>query len=257
LRVTRTVLLALALLIAPPAFAQETPQDAIETLATAIQKGDPRQTLDLFDPGIPGFADLKRNIEALSALPDTNCAISITHTTQSKDSIRFETDWSLQTSNKENGPLLDHRDSVTISLHRAGNIWKIISFSPLTVLAPPDPAVFKLIAALAADLNDKNQSGALGAFDPRMKQYGEIDNNIDALVTQNDVLCAIDVVGDRQTAGVHTLDLDWYLQLKARADAGPVRQRRERVRVNLQQIRGKWKIDHIEPLDILSPFNDR
>ncbi len=211
----------LLLAFARPAFAADSAQDQLESLALAIQKGDVKGALALFDTSAPGFAEIRKNLEALSALPDTTCSIAIVHTSQSGDTVSFETQWTLKTSTKDNGPLLDRRDNVSVSLRRAGESWKITGFSLPSVLVPPDPSVFERIAKLAADLNDKNQDGATAAFDSHMKQFGEIDNDVDALISQNDLLCAIDIVSDVQTGDTHTLDLDWYLQIKSRADAGP------------------------------------
>jgi ketosteroid isomerase-like protein len=239
------------------AMAAETAQDQIEHLATALQKGDANGALALFDPQMPSFAELKRNVEALGQLPNTYCTIAIAQTTQDGDSTRFETDWSLQAYPVQNGPQLDRRDRVGVTVRRSGDAWKIVALAPVGVLAPPDSAVFSRIALLAANLNDKDEGGALGIFDSRMKEYGEIDNDIDALVTQNDVLCAIDIVSDRQTGGVHTLDLDWYFQLKSRADGGPTEQRRERVQATMEKVGGeqaKWKIVRLDSMKILSPF---
>jgi ketosteroid isomerase-like protein len=248
---TATILVALALAWQKPA--AESPQEQIDNLATALQKGDASGALAIFDPQTPSFAEIKANIEALSALPNTSCNIAITHTSQSGDAIGFETDWTLQTYPQQNGPLLDRHDSVAISLRRIDNSWKIVAFSRPAVFAPPDPKIFRRIADLASNLNEKDQTDAVGAFDSGMKQYAEIDNDIDALVNQTDVLCAIDIVADHQTGDTHKLDLDWYLDLKSRTDGGPSAQRRERVQATLRQIRGKWKIIAIEPLSILSP----
>ena len=250
-------LLAIASLVVRFAFADDSPQDVVEKLASQIQKGDAKAALDLFDSKVPEYSEWKRNIEALNALPDTNCSIVITKTSSTGNSVQFVTDWTLQTYPIQNGPLLDRRDSATISLRRDAGSWKITAVSPAGLIAPPDGQAFKLIAQLASDLNDKEESGALSAFDSSMRQYGEIDNDIDALVTQFDVLCAIDIVSDRFTGGVHTLDLDWYMELKSRADGGAVIKRRERVQVTLSQIHNKWKIGHISSIIPLSPLIDR
>jgi hypothetical protein len=246
------VLISFALLQAVPALC-ESPQDQVEALAVAVRKGDVTGALGLFDPHAGSLAEIGRDLEALGALPNTYCTIAIARTSQTGDSITFTTDFALQTYPVQNGPMLDRRDTVTITLRRRENSWEITSFSPASVLAPPDGNVFKRIADLATDLNEKDQTDAMGAFDKGMRQYPEIDDDIDALVTQNDVLCAIDVVSDRQTGAVHTLDLDWYLDLKSRTDGGPSAQRRERVKVTMRQIKGKWKIDGMEPLSVLSP----
>lgn len=257
LHVHRTAFTILIALLPVLAHAQDSPQQILDNLALSITKADAKSTLDLFDPQAPGLPAIKQNIEALAALPDTNCAIAINNTTAAADTIQFETQWSLQTYPVQNGPLVDRRDTAIVKVRRTAGVWKITGIDPVGILAPPDGSAFNLVARLAADLNDKNESGILGAFDSKMKQYGEIDNDIDALVTQNDILCAIDIVSDRMTQGIHTLDLDWYLQLKSRADAGGVLKRRERVKVEIVLIRNKWKIGNITSLSVLSPAIDR
>jgi ketosteroid isomerase-like protein len=252
----KTILLCLLPVFSGFLSAADSPQEQLENLATAIQKGDTKGALELFDPATPSLAVLKRDIEGLAALPNTYCSITITKTEQAGDSITFRTDWSLQMYTVQNAPQLDRRDRGSVTMRRAGSEWKIVALSPVGVFTPPDDKIFKRIAQLAADLNDKDESGARGIFDSRMKQYGEIDNDIDALVTQNDLLCAIDIVSDRQTGDVHTLDVDWYLDLKSRADGGPSQQRRERVQVTMRQIDGKWKISNLDSLKILSPFTN-
>ena len=114
-----------------------------------------------------------------------------------------------------------------------------------------------VIAKLASALSQNDGTAAMEAFDSHMKDYGTIESNIDALVAQTDVLCAIDVIQDNATpaADVRTLDVDWYMTLKSQADAGPTERRRERVEVQIKKIRGKWKITALAPLSILDPIH--
>ena len=114
-----------------------------------------------------------------------------------------------------------------------------------------------VIAKLASALSQNDGTTAMEAFDSHMKDYGTIESNIDALVAQTDVLCAIDVIQDNATpaADVRTLDVDWYMTLKSQADAGPTERRRERVEVQIKKIRGKWKITSLAPLSILNPIH--
>jgi hypothetical protein len=157
----------------------------------------------------------------------------------------------LELTGQQNGPPVIRKSVVALKANPEG---KITSFDPAWMLSRPVDAVFKPVAELAADLGDNNGPAALSAFDPAMKQYGDISNDLDALTTQTDVLCAIDIVDDNQTDGVHTLDTDWYLELKSRADAGPTERRRERVRLRLELKKNKWRITDISPLNILAPI---
>jgi len=171
LRVPRTALIVAVLLIARPAAAKDSPQDRLESLASAIQKGDARQSIDLFDPQAAGFAEIKRNLEALSALPDTNCTIAITRTTPNGESVQFETDWSLQIYTRQNGPLLDRKERVTVTLKRSGQIAVFVSrkdsklyvrqnFSPLfdmpVTIAPDERPLGTHIFTAQLDKDDAN-----------------------------------------------------------------------------------------------------
>jgi len=110
---------------------------------------------------------------------------------------------------------------------------------------------FTSIAKLATALSGSDAGGALDYFDSHMQGYGEIEQKIEALTAQADISCAIDVVTDVEAGGVHKLDLDWLMTLKpSYADAAKSERRRERVQVEMRQIKGVWKIDAITPLKI-------
>jgi hypothetical protein len=236
------------------ALAAETPADQIDFLATALQRGDTQTALSLFDPRIADFAGIRRGIEALALLPNTSCDIEIERTTKQGDAFQLETQWKLALNSRDNGPLVTRTEHVSISLRQTDGAWKIVAFTPVRILAGRDDTVFTRIAAFAGNLSENDGPEALAFFDSAMSQYGEISNDIDALVNQSDVLCAIDAIDDNQSGGIHKLDTDWFLQLKSRADLGPTERRRERVQLQMELIKGKWKITGITPLDILAPI---
>ena len=111
-----------------------------------------------------------------------------------------------------------------------------------------------VLATLSASLSTNNASGALSVLDKQMPGYSGIEGNIEALTSQDDIATTIDVVSDDETAGVHKLDLDWFLQLTSRTNSNQLERRRVRVRVEMRQIKGKWKITAIEPVSIFDPL---
>ena len=111
---------------------------------------------------------------------------------------------------------------------------------------------FSVLADLASHLSQGDAVQAAAAFDNGMKGYSELEQNIDSLTKQATVLCAIDIVEDTETQGVHKLDLDWYMQIKSQLDNSTER-RRERVQAEMREIRGHWKIISISPIRILDP----
>ena len=124
----------------------------------------------------------------------------------------------------------------------------------LLLAAPQTP--LSALAELASDLSQGDPASAIGMFDPQTTGYGQIEANIQALAAQTDVSCAIDIVSDDESAsGAHKLDLDWIMTLKSQADNVSVERRRERVQVEMKQIRGKWKITAFSPLNALDPIH--
>jgi len=124
------------------------------------------------------------------------------------------------------------------------------------VVQAADSTPFTSVAKLATALSENDADGALELFDPQMKSYGEIEQKIEALAAQSDVSCAIDIVMDTETDGVHKLDLDWLMTLKPLTDdAGKSERRRERIQVEMRQLKGVWKITSISPLSIFDAIH--
>jgi hypothetical protein len=126
----------------------------------------------------------------------------------------------------------------------------------LPVLAA-EQTPFASLANLATALSENDSDSALEAFDSQMKGFTDIERNIEAMTAQADVSCSIDVVTDMEEGGVHKLDLDWYMQLKSITDESRLERRRERVQVEMRQIKGKWKITSLTPVSILDPVRIR
>lgn len=124
-------------------------------------------------------------------------------------------------------------------------------------LLAADETPFASIANLATAFSENDPDGALRYFDSQMKDYGTIEADIEALSAQTDVSCAIDIVTDEESNGIHKLDLDWYMELKSQGDDPQLERRRQRVQVEMRQSKGRWKITAISPLSIFDPIHIR
>ena len=111
------------------------------------------------------------------------------------------------------------------------------------------------IAKIATALSEGDSDGTLEYFDSQMKGFGDLEQKVQALAEQADVSCAIDVVSDNEADGVHKLDLDWYMELKAQSGNGALERRRERVQVEMKLIKKAWRITSISPLTIFDPLH--
>lgn len=110
------------------------------------------------------------------------------------------------------------------------------------------------IASLAAALGENNAAGAISYFDSHMSGYGDIEQKIEALTAQDEISCGIEVVSDAEKNGVHQLDLDWFMQLTTQGETKQMERRRQRVEVEMRQIKGKWKITALSPVGIFDPI---
>jgi hypothetical protein len=124
-------------------------------------------------------------------------------------------------------------------------------------LLAADETPLASLAKLATALSENDPDSAISYFDSQMKGYSTIDANVDALTAQTDISCAIDIVTDEESNGVHKLDLDWFLELKSQGDDKQLERRRERVQVEMRQIKGRWKIISMSPQSILDPMRIR
>lgn len=107
-----------------------------------------------------------------------------------------------------------------------------------------------LLAALASALSAGDPVSAMTVFDRAMANYSAIESNITATTAQDDVLCAIDVVEEKDGA----VDTDWYLELKSKSDGGQSERRRVRVELQVKSVGGKLKIIGFKPIEVLAPL---
>ena len=127
----------------------------------------------------------------------------------------------------------------------------------LAAKSPETPV--SVLSDLSASLSNSNAAGALSVFDRQMPGYGALERNVQALAEQCDVGSTIEIVSDEvvsdaQSAGIHKLDLDWFMQVTSRGGGNQLERRRVRVLVEMKQIKGKWKITALTPASILEPL---
>ena len=143
-----------------------------------------------------------------------------------------------------------------LSRARQQAVSVLVAFAAGAVLLfAAEKTPYTSIASLAAALSENDPDGALEFFDSKMPSFADIEQKIEALTAQDDISCAIDVVTDTDVNGVHKLDLDWFMQLKSQGDSEQLERRRERVQVEMRQIKGAWKITSITPAKIFDPIS--
>jgi hypothetical protein len=121
----------------------------------------------------------------------------------------------------------------------------------VVAFAAATPTPIATLTELASDFGQGDAVGAIAIFDQSTQQA----NNIQALIDQSEVTCALEVISDEESNGVHKMDVDWILTLKSKADNMTVERRREQVKIEMRQIKGKWKITSLSPSTILEPIH--
>jgi hypothetical protein len=114
----------------------------------------------------------------------------------------------------------------------------------LTAAAAERTDVLERVEPLASALSAGDAAAFLGAIDRKMLGYGDLVANVTGLLNSAEVTCSIELVSVKDD----TAELDWYMQVKSREDAGVTQQRRGRVTVRL----GKKKLLSISPVQFFA-----
>jgi hypothetical protein len=135
---TRRVLLLAPLAACLRADSEKEVEELIASAASALSAGKPELFLDAFDPAMPEFAKLRYSVIGLISQADLSCSIEIL-SNEGDDGVRKLTlDWILRIDNKDDNPGSTRRQkTVKCEIRKNGKKWRIVSFDPLDLFAPP------------------------------------------------------------------------------------------------------------------------
>jgi hypothetical protein len=121
------------------------------------------------------------------------------------------------------------------------------------LLAGTEQEVMDLFTALASALSEGNGLAFLDCVDHSMPDYEKLQRNILALVAQNEVVAAIDVIEDEGDEQTRAVQADWLLQIRSREETGTLVRRREIVKCRLERVKKKWKVASLDPISLFTP----
>jgi len=124
---TRRLLLAAAVAALANADAPPAVLALLRAAAEALADNDSAAFLDLFDRGMPGYAELRGFIEELLAAEDVASTIEIANDEGTEQARDLELDWLLQI-----GRTPPRRAVLKCRVERKGRAWKITRLEPLT-----------------------------------------------------------------------------------------------------------------------------
>jgi hypothetical protein len=120
-------------------------------------------------------------------------------------------------------------------------------------MAGTEQEVLDLFTALASALSEGNGLAFLDRVDHSMPAYEKLQRNILALVAQNEIVAAIDVIEDEGDDQTRAVKVDWLLQIRSREETGALIRRREIVKCRLERVKKKWKVASLEPIAFFAP----
>jgi len=129
--------------------------------------------------------------------------------------------------------------------------WLIALAVPL--LADTRQDILDLFTAMASALSEGIGLAFLDHVARSMPDYYKLEQNILALVAQNEVLSSIDVLKEDGNDEEQSVELDWFLQIRSREETGPLARRRQTVKCRLVRAKKKWKVMSIEPVAFFAP----
>jgi hypothetical protein len=123
--------------------------------------------------------------------------------------------------------------------------------APLLAGSPQE--VLNLFTDLASALSEGNGLAFLDRVDHSMPDYEKLQRDILALVAQNELVAAIDVLEDEGDDHTRAVQLDWILQIRSREETGALVRRRETVKCRLDRVKKKWKVASLDPISLFAP----
>jgi hypothetical protein len=135
---TRRLVLLASLAACLRADSEKEVEEFIASAASALSAGEPERFLEAFDHSMPDFEKLRYLVVGLTSQTDVSCSIEI-QSNEGDDALRALTlDWILRADKKGASAGSTHREkTVRCQLKRTGKKWRIVSFEPLDLFAPP------------------------------------------------------------------------------------------------------------------------
>jgi murein L,D-transpeptidase YcbB/YkuD len=112
--------------------------DLLTQVASALSERNPAAFLAAFDPAMPGYEKLREHVTALLRNADVQSAIDLESDEGNGQSRTVELTWLLRIKPEPEATSSTKREQrVKCQVEKAGKKWRIVSFEPLALFAPP------------------------------------------------------------------------------------------------------------------------
>jgi hypothetical protein len=254
----------------PLSAAGPSPVDFVWGVALALSNGDTAAFHEAFDPAMPGFKAVQSGADALMAQARVESHIQFHQASGEGPERTLELDWSLDITQRGGIPGLTHRAAkVRCRLVDRGGKWRITSFEPADLFAPPPDmaGMWNMFHEAASALNNGDIGEFLRFFDPAFAAKihlkdavaeFQVVSTIERDVATNELQPSLDLVLNEGDDRARTVGIDWAMDLVqgmantelSSTVSGVVNVRKnDRVTFRVARDGKKWRIESFEPAD--------
>jgi hypothetical protein len=135
----------------------------------------------------------------------------------------------------------------------ARNTGLLAGFFSFLLLGDSGTDIRDLLRDVAGAMAEGNARRVVSFIDPNLPGFARLERDVTALVEQYEVTSAIDTLRDEGDDRAHSLELDWYLQIRTRDLTGVLERRRQAVKCRVEKQGRKWRIVALDPLEFFAP----
>jgi hypothetical protein len=226
--------LLFCILAAPLASADDSNRAVEIALANALNRGDAKTAVALFDPKMKGAARIREDVEHL--IRDAEVAFEINVTTGV---------WSLDITSHDAAAGVTHRKA-KVSLRGAGGL--ITFFEPADFFEPPHGlGAWNALYSFAMALNEDTAPPSMDQFYPAIPGFGQLKSDVMEMWTRYQIDASLDLLSNEGDDAHRTLRIDWILTLKNQQDPVDSTRREQIVTCRVEALEKKWRIVGFDP----------
>ena len=129
-----------------------------------------------------------------------------------------------------------------------------VFFLLLVLAQDSDCRSCEVLSGMASALSENNSTRFMDFIDRSAPDRSGLQTNVDALTSQNQITCSIDVLEEKGDDEQLNALVDWYIVIRPNQASAATERRRMRVHLTEKKRKRDWKVTDIEPRSILAPL---
>ena len=215
--------------------------DAVmKALSNALHAHDAKSAVDLFDPRMTNYGEIRAGIEKLidsgEVSLDIDTAAGI---------------WKLTFVSRDLASGTTVRKAKAYLVAANG---RIESFAPVEFFAPPPHSAeaWDVVYSFAQSLNDDSAAPGMRQFDPAMPGFADLKNAVAALWTRYRIEPALDLKSNEGDDTLRVLEIDWTLTLNNPQDPVDSTSRELKTTCRVAKQGKAWRIVEFSPVSLFA-----